>query len=218
MNVASHVGLAVAAYFLGAVPIGVLVARSRGVDILSTGSGNPGATNVWRTCGPAYGMLVFVLDIGKGLIPALIARQISPYQEVWFGMGFVAVIGHSLSPFLKFKGGKGVATALGASIGACPWVALIGFVTFMLCVLVTSYVSLSSIAAVTAAAVSSALLPGHSRWLAIAFGVLWVLVVLRHRDNIVRLRAGTERKFSFRGSRSKPDESNREEQGGEGRV
>lgn len=192
--------LAIGSYFLGAVPVGVLVAKSRGVDILATGSGNPGATNVWRTCGAGYGLLVFVLDIAKGLLPALLARRLTIYQEAWFGFGLLAVVGHSLSPFLKFKGGKGVSTALGATLGAAPLVAGIAFATFVLSLTVTRFVSLSSIIAVTMALAGSIVLPGQSRWLVAVFAPLWLLVVVRHRDNIRRLLDGTERRFSLRKS------------------
>ena len=115
-----------AAYFLGGIPFGVVVARAKGVDIMKFGSGNIGATNVMRALGAPLGIFVFVLDVIKGTIPSLAARWLLPHpwgpvdaQVLWMGAGLMAVLGHCLSPYLKFKGGKGVATAFGIGLGCC---------------------------------------------------------------------------------------------------
>ena len=187
--------LFVGSYLLGSIPFGVLVAKSRGVDIMSVGSGNIGATNVVRVLGKGPGYLVFFLDMLKGLIPALIARWLFPdNQEYWFFAGMFAVIGHSLSPFLKFKGGKGISTALGMTLGSSPVVALIALGIFLAILLGTGYVSLASIFAVVSTTPMSILFR-DSLWVTIGFAALSVFVIYRHKANIIRLRNGTESKF-----------------------
>src|SRR5579859_1780423 len=119
--------LLVAAYFIGSIPVGYLVSRAKGVDILKVGSGNIGATNVWRVLGWPLGSTVLLLDVVKGLLPALAGYQLLNGQLDAFVVGMGAVAGHSLSPFLKFKGGKGVATGLGVLVGTSPWVAACAF-------------------------------------------------------------------------------------------
>ncbi|HJP83627.1 MAG TPA: glycerol-3-phosphate 1-O-acyltransferase PlsY [Fimbriimonadaceae bacterium] len=189
------ISLFVGSYLLGSIPFGVLVAKSRGIDIMSVGSGNIGATNVVRVLGKGPGYLVFFLDMLKGLIPALVARWLFPAnQEYWFFAGMFAVIGHSLSPFLKFKGGKGISTALGMTVGSSPVVALIALGIFLAILFGSGYVSLASIFAVISTTPMSFLLR-DSLWVTIGFAVLSVFVIYRHKANIVRLRNGTESKF-----------------------
>ena len=201
--------LFVGSYLLGSIPFGVLVAKSRGVDIMSVGSGNIGATNVVRVLGKGPGYLVFFLDMLKGLIPALIARWLFPdNQEYWFFAGMFAVIGHSLSPFLKFKGGKGISTALGMTLGSSPVVALIALGIFLAILLGTGYVSLASIFAVVSTTPMSILFR-DSLWVTIGFAALSVFVIYRHKANIIRLRNGTESKF-IRGKTRDKDSSDGE--------
>lgn len=198
------------AYVIGAIPFGVIVARAKGIDIMSIGSGNTGATNVWRVLGWKSGALVFVLDVLKGLAPTLIARQTTQTQTVWFAVGVVAVLGHSFSPFLKFKGGKGISTLLGTVIGASPFVAAAGFAVFLLVMVATRYVSLASILAVASAVGFSVLFRDEPTmpWL---FWVILLLLLYRHRANIKRLRAGVESKFTLRGQDLKPGPAPSEE-------
>jgi glycerol-3-phosphate acyltransferase PlsY len=151
------------------------------------------------------GLVVFVLDILKGLAPAAVARSIltSPVagldsQVVWLVVGFMAVLGHSFSPFIRFKGGKGISTALGAGLGAAPVVALSSFGVFALVLAASRYVGLSSIIAALSSVMFAAFLPGESHQLVPLFGVLWLLIVWRHRKNLRRMRDGTEPKFTFR--------------------
>lgn len=203
----------VLAFWLGSVPFGLLVARSRGIDIRQVGSGNIGATNVHRALGKRAGIAVFVLDVLKGLLPAVAVRlayadygpiALGDYalsaKEAAFLAGAAAMLGHMFSPFLRFRGGKGISTALGAALGADPVVALLAFTVFAGVVASTRYISLGSLVAVPAAVVLAWWF--DSGWVLIgAFALLTVFVYVRHSGNIARLRAGTESRFSW--SRSK---------------
>ena len=184
----------VCSFLLGSVPFGVLVARSKGVNILEVGSGNIGATNVWRALGPGPGSVVFFLDFAKGLAPALYGLLALQAPHIGLLLGIISVIGHSFSPWIGFKGGKGVATGFGAIVGAVPVVAAITLGTFLIVLAVTRYVSLASILASVAMIVSAWLspLPMEAQ---IALTLLGLWVILRHRGNIKRLMNGTENKF-----------------------
>jgi acyl phosphate:glycerol-3-phosphate acyltransferase len=189
--------LYIGSYLIGSIPFGVLVARAKGIDIMSVGSGNIGATNVVRALGKGPGLLVFVLDLLKGLIPALIARVLFPErQEIWFWAGATAVVGHSFSPFLKFKGGKGISTALGMMLGASPVAALAAFSIFAILLTTLKYMSLASIVAVLST-IPIGLLLRESYWVILGYSILSTFIVYRHRANISRLRNGTEPKFKF---------------------
>lgn len=212
---ATHVGMIVLGYVLGALPFGVWVAKAKGVDILSVGSGNPGATNVWRTLGPKAGGLVFFLDTVKGAAPAAVASWALKDPSWSLGAGIAAVFGHSLSPFLKFKGGKGVATGFGALLGSAPIIGLLAFAVFLLVLAITRYVSLGSLLA-------SLSILGFGVWLGqpvfvlSVYGILAAFLFYRHRENIQRLLAGTERKFQLKSAGAKigdgSSESHAEEQ------
>ena len=202
-------GLLVFAYLLGAVPFGLLVARARGVDIMAVGSGNIGATNVWRTLGPGPGSIVMALDILKGAVPAMLGTYFLKDASWSFGFGLAAVAGHSLSPFLKFKGGKGIATGYGALMGS-NWIVGMSVLTVFLVVLALSrFVSLASVfAVVTLTILGFALhLPPFVAW---AYALMAAFILFKHRENIKRLMNGTERKFSTRGP-SEPTEGKVEE-------
>jgi len=189
--------LLLGSYLLGGIPFGVLVARAHGVDIMAIGSGNTGATNVIRALGKGPGLFVFLLDLLKGLVPAVAARVMFPErQELWFLAGAMAVIGHSLSPFLKFKGGKGISTALGMALGSSPLVALVAFVVFAILLGTIGYMSFASMVAV-ALTIPLTLIFRDSPWVTAGFALLAVFVIYRHRSNIERLRKGTEPKFKL---------------------
>jgi glycerol-3-phosphate acyltransferase PlsY len=189
--------LLIGSYLLGGVPFGVLVARAHGIDIMAIGSGNTGATNVIRALGKGPGLFVFFLDLAKGLGPTLAARALFPgRQELWFLAGAMAVIGHSLSPFLKFKGGKGISTALGMALGSSPIVALISFVVFSILLAAVGYMSFASMVAV-ALTIPLTLVFRDSPWVTAGFALLALFVIYRHRSNIERLRKGTEPKFKL---------------------
>jgi len=205
--------LYVASFLLGSIPFGFLVAKAKGIDIRTAGSGNIGATNVSRVLGSKAGSFVFALDVLKGVIPVLVARSMFPEptfglgsQVIWFLAGAMALLGHVFSPWLGFKGGKGIATALGALLAAAPPVGIIGLVVFLAVTVPTRYVSLGSILAAASLPISGWFLPGQDRELVPIYFVLAVLVILKHRPNIDRLKSGTESKFSFgnRGAKDGP--------------
>ena len=184
-------------YLLGSVPFGYwLVRAARGVDVRTIGSGNIGASNVWRHFGWRYGLPVMVFDIAKGLVPALVASEVAGSLAGVLA-GAAAMLGHARPLFLGFaKGGKAVATAGGAFLGLAPIVGLIGAGTWIVVFVVTRYASVASIVA----ACSLPLLAWAfgEPWPVIAFGgAAAATVVVLHRQNIRRLLAGTE-------SRAKP--------------
>lgn len=204
--------LFIAAYFLGAIPVGVIYARAHGVDILKYGSGNPGATNVGRALGNKGFMVVFTLDVLKGAIPAGVAQFLirepiagMPAQLWCFLVGVAAIIGHCLSPFLGFKGGKGIATSLGAGVGAAPLVALPAFALWGVIFKITRYISLASLVAVVTAVILSATVPGQAREMVPIFVLLGVFIFYRHRENIKRLLNGTEPKYVSSKKREKEE-------------
>lgn len=193
--------VAAAGYLLGAIPFAVIIARFCGVDIFKVGSGNPGATNVKRSCGKAAGNLCFILDASKGF-----AATAFPLCAHFFGIEFsepqtlayvglvAAIVGHSFSVFIKFRGGKGVAVTIGGLL-AIMWAAiLVALVLWVVVFYSTRYVSLASIAMALALPVAAAFFypMGVHTYIAIAIAVV---IVARHRSNIVRLIKGTENRF-----------------------
>jgi acyl phosphate:glycerol-3-phosphate acyltransferase len=179
------------AYLCGSIPTGVLLSRRRGVDPRDVGSGNIGATNVARAAGATAGVLTLIGDLLKGLVPVLMARRIGLSSPAVAVVGLSAFFGHLYSCFLGFDGGKGVATALGVLLGAAPLGAVILVGVFLLTIVVTRFVSLASL---LAALLASPLLLtlGYPR-ATVAIGVVTgALIAFRHRDNIRRLRFGTE--------------------------
>lgn len=203
--------LLLAAYLLGAIPFGVLVARARGVDILKAGSGNIGATNVGRVLGKGPGLAVWGLDVLKSLAPTLAARAslhvplggLDP-QTQWFLVGAAAILGHCASPFLGFRGGKGISTALGAVVGAAPLVALPCFALFALVLATVRYMAIASTVGVLSVVLFGWLL-GVTPQLLPVFLLLGLFVAYRHRTNFRRLREGTEPKFSFKMAGAPPE-------------
>jgi glycerol-3-phosphate acyltransferase PlsY len=186
--------LLIGAYLLGSVPTGLLLAKALGVNIREAGSGNIGATNVYRTIGRKLGILTLVGDCLKGLIPVLIAKWLD-LPDVWVAaIGLAALLGHVFTIFLGFKGGKGVATALGVFLGTSPLSVLVAIVVFALVLYIWRYVSLASI-------IAAALIPGIVRILGgkpeliLMSLAIAAVVIFRHRENIARLRNGTESKF-----------------------
>nr|WP_217449437.1 glycerol-3-phosphate 1-O-acyltransferase PlsY [Deinococcus sp. JMULE3] len=180
-------------YLLGAIPAAAWVARTRGVDIRTVGSGNSGATNVQRSLGNGPGLAVALFDILKGVLAVLAAYQLDLGLPVMAACGVAAVIGHNFSPFLRFRGGKGVATTFGAVAALLPVAGLAFFVIFMTTVWLTRFVSAGSILAAVAAAFTAFLVgPG---WLGLVVTALAALLIWQHRDNVNRLTAGNERRF-----------------------
>jgi glycerol-3-phosphate acyltransferase PlsY len=189
--------LVLAAYLAGSVPFGLLVGRLRGVDVRAHGSGNIGATNVARALGKGWGVLVLLLDLAKGWAPLWLAQSLLaadlPSRPWWIGATLLAaVLGHVFSVFLRFRGGKGVATALGVTLAVCPWAALVGSGGYLVLYLTTRISSLGSLGG-TAAAVGASWLfavpaPVGGALVLVALVILW-----RHRDNLRRLRRGEEK-------------------------
>jgi acyl phosphate:glycerol-3-phosphate acyltransferase len=184
----------VVAYLLGSFPTGVLVTRARGVDITKVGSGNTGATNVGRALGKHWAVLVLVVDAGKGAAAVLLARALAPSPWVIAAAALTAVLGHSFSVFLRGKGGKGVATFLGAAL-AIAWLPTLGAAALYLIIYVALRISsVGSLAGVCAwPALLWVLGPREPAY--VAFGVVTAaVIVLRHRDNLRRLARGQELK------------------------
>ena len=185
-------------YLLGSVPFGLLAGRLKGVDIRTQGSGNIGATNVWRVCGWRYGLPVFLLDALKGVAAVYVGRRLGGEYTPIVG-AFACIIGHSFPVWLNFKGGKGVATSLGVMLGMMPMATLAVFALWVIVFKASGYVSLASI--VAAAALPTVVGIGNASgwsygWPAFYFAlVAGALVIVRHRSNIARLRAGTESRF-----------------------
>lgn len=179
---------------LGSIPFGFLIARMRGVDIRQHGSGNIGATNVARNLGKTAGTITLILDVLKGFLPAL-AGTILLESAAWgLILGGTAMLGHSFSPFLGFKGGKGVATSLGFVLGATPMLALGGILAFIVCMLGTRWVSLSSIVAVVIVVILAAI-AGYPPEVTFVLAVLASIIVVRHLENVQRIIEGREPRF-----------------------
>ena len=203
--------LIAAAYLLGSIPFGLLIAKGQGVDLRSIGSGNIGATNVGRALGKKWAYVCFVLDCLKGLIPMLIGGVIAGQDPspgklgLWLAVGAAAVLGHVFPAYLRFKGGKGVSTSLGMVLGLFPYYTIpgaISFVIWVIFVLIWRYISLASIAAAVAfpliliaSICVSSTWHFNSLWpLIIAALIMPALVVLRHVENIKRILEGSESK------------------------
>lgn len=188
------------AYLSGSIPFGWLVARARGVDIREVGSGNIGATNVGRVLGKPYAVLVFSLDLAKGLLPVWAAQAAFEKNPVpgapWhlLGIALLAVLGHNHPVWLKFKGGKGVATSAGALAALLPVPLLIAAAVWVLFFYSLRYVSVASLAAMVSLPIATWFLKPEPAYLALT-GVLVVFSFIRHRSNIAALIAGTERRF-----------------------
>jgi acyl phosphate:glycerol-3-phosphate acyltransferase len=204
-----------AAYLVGAIPFAYILARAHGKDVRSIGSGNIGATNLARALGRTWGYVCFVLDVLKGLVPMLVTlNTLKPiflerggtemqFLWLWLAVGGASVLGHIFPVYLGFKGGKGVSTSLGVGLGLWPYYtvcAALAFGVWVVVVLIWRYVSLASmVAAISFPLIFLAairLLPGWELsflWpLLVVATIIPVMVILLHRTNIARLRAGKE--------------------------
>lgn len=201
MNTLILLTVTLLAYLLGSVPFGLLLARTKGVDIRTQGSGNIGATNVLRCLGKPLGITCFLLDVLKGFLPAalfptigniLCPNAVGPGIGILFGAA--AILGHNFPIFLNFKGGKGVATSAGVLLGIAPLAVLIGLAIWGVVFKLSGYVSLGSIIASLAVAITG-WVAGYEMATAIALTLLGALSIYRHRSNIQRLLKGEENKF-----------------------
>ena len=199
------VSVVIVGYLLGSIPFGVLVAKRMGVDIYSVGSGNPGATNVLRSIGKPAGYTVFLLDFLKGVLATvwfkfgLVAFSGDPNLALW-GLP-AAVLGHTYPLFAKFKGGKGVATAMGGLLGVMPGCLLIGLVSWGVIFVTTRYVAVASIGFGLSLPLCSIIgywnaddKSGHFSKVILSL-IIMVWIIWRHRSNLQRLKDGTENRF-----------------------
>jgi acyl phosphate:glycerol-3-phosphate acyltransferase len=211
--------VALSAYFLGSIPFGFLVARAKGIDIRNVGSGNIGATNAMRVLGKPAGILVLVLDALKGwlacclgqAIYAHFAHRFIPFEVSNFTDyptesavmlarfatvgGVCAVLGHNYTCWLKFKGGKGIATTAGVFLALAPEALLIALVVFILAVALTRYMSVGSIAGAVALPAAVWIMTPHDIFLGVVTTALGVMAIYKHKSNIKRLMAGTENRL-----------------------
>jgi acyl phosphate:glycerol-3-phosphate acyltransferase len=197
------------AYLIGSLPFGLLIARFvAGVDIRKSGSGNIGATNVARVLGKKLGIAALLLDCLKGALPTLLLPLLLGDSEIHrlhlaVLSGTSAILGHMFPCWLRFRGGKGVATALGVALALAPLSTGVAFLAFAVCFALTRIVSLSSVLAATAfcGVELYRLLPspfGEETWSLAAFSTaVPLLIIVRHRSNLVRLLRGSEPKFQF---------------------
>lgn len=195
---------AVVAYFVGSLPTGYLVAWAKGVDLRTHGSGNIGATNAFRVLGKGPGILVLLVDALKGAaavkwVPGLFAAWLTPNAITYLPLvaGIGAILGHNYTCWLRFKGGKGIATSAGVMGALLPWALAIALSTWFIVLLLSHYMSIASIASAVALPVATVFTTDNRALWALAT-VLGGLAIWRHRANIRRLRVGTEPRFEFR--------------------
>ena len=190
-------------YVMGALPNGVWIGKYfKNIDIREHGSKNSGATNAYRVLGPRYGIMVLIADALKGFLPPFLASRFGVSGNMLLVIGVLAIVGHSLSFFLNFKGGKGVATSLGVFLFLIPNVTLALLIIFILVVYFTRYISLGSIIAAAALPILTAFSPIRNNVgrtpLIIMTLLIGAFVIWRHRTNITRLINGTENKFKLK--------------------
>lgn len=180
------------AFFIGSIPSGFIIGLLHGKDIRKLGSGNIGATNVTRFLGKKAGILTLILDVLKGIIAIKLFENL-PESNVYL-LGLAAICGHCFSPFLKFQGGKGVATSLGVFLYLSPYQDLTILIVFLISLKLTNYVSLSSILAAIALPTSIYIANYNVELFQVSL-VVSALVIYKHKENIQRILNGTENKF-----------------------
>lgn len=188
-------------YILGSFPTGVVVGKKiKNIDIREHGSKNSGATNAYRVLGTKLGLIVLIVDIIKGFIPLMIGHIFGLNENVLIIVGVSAILGHTFSPFLNFKGGKGVATSLGVFLYLVPYVILTLVLIFIVIVYFSKYISLASITVSFLFPILVLIFdrfePKDNKWVVFSAGVvIAAYIILKHKSNIVRLIKGTENKF-----------------------
>lgn len=198
-----YILLSLLAYFSGSIPSGVWIGKTfKGIDIRTVGSKNSGATNAYRNLGAIYGIMTLVIDALKGYLPLLVASKMGVSEKYIVVIGLIAILGHSFSCFLNFKGGKGVATSLGVFLFLAPKAIGIATLGFLIVVFFTRYVSLSSITAAIILPIMTMILPAKDGvdklTLSILSVFIGVFVIYKHKTNITRLLNGTESKIVFK--------------------
>ena len=200
---ATLIAIPLVAYLLGSIPFGLLLAKLfGGGDVRKAGSGNIGATNVARVVGPLAGILTLAFDTAKGTAAVWLAGRVTDQSATWMMVAaFAVLLGHCFPVWLRFKGGKGVATALGVFLALCPLAAVSALILFILCVAYWRFVSLGSVAAAAAMPLLIYFLwaPPHHPPIIVDLGTLAIalLVIYKHDGNLQRLVEGTEPRFSF---------------------
>ena len=211
----AYILTAVAGYLLGSIPTGYLVAAVRGIDIRTVGSGNIGATNVFRFLGVPAGVFVLLVDALKGWVAVvLVARLIGNWVDAasgqsareWLALvgGVSAILGHNFTCWLRFKGGKGIATSAGVLIALVPWALLIIFGVWVIVFALTRYVSLASICA-SVALPPAAWLTKESTTMICMLSAMSALAIYKHKANIQRLMAGTETRIAGKKTAPQPE-------------
>ena len=212
----SYLLTALSAYLLGSIPFGYLAAKAKVIDIRSVGSGNIGATNAMRVLGKPAGIFVLGMDALKGYVacaafPSKVFNFLAPHfsglptdfqlspaemqTHLFVVAGIFAVLGHNYTCWLKFKGGKGIATTGGVYLALAPWALLVALAVFILAIWLTKYVSIGSISAAVALPVTVWVLPPHNFLLSIVTTALGALAIYKHKSNLQRLMAGTENRL-----------------------
>lgn len=186
-------------YVIGSIPFGMLIGALRGVDVRRVGSGNIGATNVYRSLGPWWGLLVFALDFLKGFLPVLATRGWFEGQPVTVCLAATAVIvGHIWSCFLGFRGGKGIATGVGTVMAISPLAGLLALVVWAIVLALYRYVSVASLVATVSVGYWLGIDPARGGFYVLWALVMAILMVYTHRGNLARLASGTEPKIGRR--------------------
>jgi len=206
----SYIAAAFMAYLLGSIPTGFLVARARGVDIRTVGSGNIGATNAFRVLGKGLGIFVLLMDALKGWVAvqigAYVVSQLLPgaaLDNLRITAGIAAILGHNYTCWLHFKGGKGIATSAGVLIALVPLALVIILSIFIILFVTTRYVSVGSLAASFSLPFAT-WFTTHDTGLTIVTGAMGALAILKHRKNIQRLLNGTENRIQFKKKEATP--------------
>ncbi len=206
MPILSYLITALAAYLVGSIPTGFLVAKAKGIDIRTVGSGNKGATNVFRTLGKVPGIFVLLVDALKGWFAVEVISKLAPQilsisapddcLRITAGVG--AILGHNYTCWLKFKGGKGIATSAGVIAVLVPWTLLIVLGLWIIMLVATRYASVASIVAAFALPFATWFTTDHNVRLTVITGVLGALAIYKHRTNLQRLLNGTENRIAFK--------------------
>jgi glycerol-3-phosphate acyltransferase PlsY len=206
----SYIVTALVAYLLGSIPTGYLVAKARGVDIRTVGSGNIGATNAFRVLGKGFGVFVLLMDALKGWVAVQVGASVvsqllpgAPIEYLRITAGIAAILGHNFTCWLNFKGGKGIATSAGVLIALVPYALFIILAIFIVLFLTTRYVSIGSIAAAFALPFAT-WFTTHDVGLTAVMAAIGGLAILKHRKNIQRLMNGTENRIQFKKKEATP--------------
>jgi acyl phosphate:glycerol-3-phosphate acyltransferase len=209
--VPGYIVTAVVGYLLGSIPTGYLVAKARGIDIRTTGSGNIGATNAFRILGKRAGFFVLLVDALKGWLAVQVAAQLiaqlissEPVEYLRITAGITVILGHNFTCWLHFKGGKGIATSAGVLVALVPWALLIVLAIWIILFVATRYVSVGSIGGSFALPIATWFTTHHNLGLTLVMAVLGALAIFKHRRNIQRLLDGTENRFQFKKREAAP--------------